>query len=333
MRNIVVVIVLLLSGVHGARAESCRDSAGYKFAKKLAEQCLNESSATFPPCSVDATCDQMHAHIRQMCQRGLRPGEPLPASKRAPGSEAWICEAYLETTADIVPSFDCAKAQSPTEKAICASAELAKADLDVAATYRRALATESTTPDEQRAWLKQRDAACNADGRDKCLLDMMEKRTRELHYNGLGITASPPARSLRYEDLIGTWEARAIRVFGERFAISNIGNDDDMYLGSIVAFEPTRIVWQKGTERRPASEENSCAAPMLTPLPTVVAEPYEIVGRNHSSYQKVPGAYAVHCGGKVWGPPNGAVIKGVSADNVRLYWWDGAILTLKRVKN
>jgi uncharacterized protein YecT (DUF1311 family) len=68
------------------------------------------------------------------------------------------------------PSFDCAKARSVVERLICAEPDLARADRDLAASYRRALAASRTPTDRERlvrdqvAWLTWRADACLLDG-------------------------------------------------------------------------------------------------------------------------------------------------------------------------
>ena len=75
------------------------------------------------------------------------------------------------------PSFDCRKAATPTEKAICAHDRLARLDRAIAAAYRQLkaeLESQITTlPDEQTEFLKTRDA-CGADA--ACLARVMESR-------------------------------------------------------------------------------------------------------------------------------------------------------------
>lgn len=64
-----------------------------------------------------------------------------------------------------VPSFDCSKASSVIEHAICASTTLSGLDRQVARAYRRASATtddghNAAVKQAQRAWLSQRNATC-----------------------------------------------------------------------------------------------------------------------------------------------------------------------------
>jgi uncharacterized protein YecT (DUF1311 family) len=64
------------------------------------------------------------------------------------------------------PSFDCAKAATPSEKAICADARLAKLDLDLAQLVtglrhgHDTVGARNQLLDLQRSWLKGRDAQC-----------------------------------------------------------------------------------------------------------------------------------------------------------------------------
>lgn len=88
-------------------------------------------------------------------------------------------------------SFPCAKASTPTEKAICADHGLSKLDERVAAAYRDALALLSgSSPEEgraqvalkadQRGWLGERNA-CGADL--SCLTAAHERRVAVLTFH------------------------------------------------------------------------------------------------------------------------------------------------------
>lgn len=87
-----------------------------------------------------------------------------------------------------VPSFDCDKAGTPIEHAICASAELARLDRRMAQVYRRRSMTGDTASDariraDQRAWISSRDARCGQQQGavlDHCLADMTRARTAQL---------------------------------------------------------------------------------------------------------------------------------------------------------
>ena len=79
-----------------------------------------------------------------------------------------------------VASFDCAKAGTAVEKAICGNVALARLDRELAAAYGSKLkyaaddAARDTIRSAQRAWIKQRDAACG--GSADCLADMYKAR-------------------------------------------------------------------------------------------------------------------------------------------------------------
>lgn len=73
------------------------------------------------------------------------------------------------------PSFDCAKAGTRVEQAICASDELARLDVELANAYREALHANTTSSAAQLAWLKQRNT-CSGDELAQCLRGAMKTR-------------------------------------------------------------------------------------------------------------------------------------------------------------
>ena len=87
------------------------------------------------------------------------------------------------------PGFDCAKATTPQEKAICASPGLSQAEAALTSAYRAWLAaapadSQSAIRESQRAWLRSRLSQCNPErkGQDltQCLLNTGKSRTAEL---------------------------------------------------------------------------------------------------------------------------------------------------------
>jgi TPR repeat protein len=74
------------------------------------------------------------------------------------------------------PSFDCAKASTPTEKMICDDPELGALDLKLAQVYKLALAGTPTIKSEQKDWLKI-TRTCPDIG---CLINRYETRIDEL---------------------------------------------------------------------------------------------------------------------------------------------------------
>ena len=87
------------------------------------------------------------------------------------------------------PSFDCAKAGSDVEQAICASRELARLDRHVSDKYFDALLWGPDDParaklkSEQRAWLTTRDAHCRvaAQALSACLMSSYQARWQALN--------------------------------------------------------------------------------------------------------------------------------------------------------
>jgi hypothetical protein len=92
------------------------------------------------------------------------------------------------------PSFGCAKARNVTERVICAEPELAKADREMAATWRRAIASVRTATDrdtldrDQAEWLKGRDQGCFLDA-EQCRFFCGARGALSGHYH-----RTPPSR-------------------------------------------------------------------------------------------------------------------------------------------
>jgi uncharacterized protein len=89
------------------------------------------------------------------------------------------------------PSFDCAKAKSPVERAICSDQRLAAADRKLTATYHAGLVQLSNDGqramrDGQRQWLKMIEAFCsnsgpsNSTGMKECLTSAYSDRQSRL---------------------------------------------------------------------------------------------------------------------------------------------------------
>lgn len=77
-------------------------------------------------------------------------------------------------------SFDCSKAESGTEKAICANGELSQLDDDLASAYAEAgmISDKTVLHRDQRAWVQRRDAECKTNGH--CLLELYRTRIASL---------------------------------------------------------------------------------------------------------------------------------------------------------
>lgn len=100
--------------------------------------------------------------------------------------------SLLVSNAALAASFDCTKAKSPQEKAICASPELSAADKKIADAYKAALITATADKKEavrvgQRAWLHVVADRCLIPGLEpsaalpECLLGYYQTRIQELN--------------------------------------------------------------------------------------------------------------------------------------------------------
>jgi uncharacterized protein YecT (DUF1311 family) len=85
------------------------------------------------------------------------------------------------------PSFDCAKADNATDRAICKDKDLAKADRDMVAAYKALLdklngAAKDQLVKDQVGWIASRNRACQLDvqGLASCLKDRYEARLANL---------------------------------------------------------------------------------------------------------------------------------------------------------
>jgi len=99
--------------------------------------------------------------------------------------------SLLLSNAALAASFDCTKAKSPQEKAICASPELSAADEKMAGAYKAALTTarvekKEAVRDGQRAWLHAVADQCLTPGLEpsatlpECFLGYYQTRIQEL---------------------------------------------------------------------------------------------------------------------------------------------------------
>ncbi len=102
----------------------------------------------------------------------------------------WILAFLLAGVTALAASFDCAKAATAQEKAICASPKLSAADDQMAAAYKAALAQTPAemaagVRDDQRAWVRNTARSCPAVGKPRvnqseCLGSYYEDRIKQL---------------------------------------------------------------------------------------------------------------------------------------------------------
>ena len=112
------------------------------------------------------------------------------------------------------PSFDCAKADNPIDRAICKNGELAKADREMAAAYTALLAKVSgAAKDElvkdQVGWIANRNRACRADpdNIEDCLKNRYAARIKNLRAYAQGTYPAISEQSLAKQGKLGkiTW--------------------------------------------------------------------------------------------------------------------------------
>ena len=108
-----------------------------------------------------------------------------------------IATAHAE---DMQPSFDCAKAKSISERAICSDSDLAQLDRELSSVYERALEAGAAERASQLAWIRRRDAACLSRDPKNCLRTQTQERIAELqlailHKDKPSVEQPQPART------------------------------------------------------------------------------------------------------------------------------------------
>lgn len=134
-----------------------------------------------------------------------------------------------------------------------------------------------------------------------------------------GFSQLSSAAAPDYSALKGRWQVAGVQV--DSSGIQAVVVNDPQYMGAEVTFSANKIVWTKGTQERaidPATD-NCTTTPGLTPADK--NDPEE-------SYQ-ITGGFNVLCGKQPWGP--GAVVTLPVKGMMTLYWYDGAILAMKKV--
>jgi len=134
------------------------------------------------------------------------------------------------------PSFDCSKAATPSEKAICADAELARIDRAIAAAFRQLkaeLASQiETLAEEQTEFLKARDA-CGAE--QACLARTMESRRSALALQPQQGVSDRRERFVgRYRNRIG-WAIVRRRLDGGYELIATAGEASGRWVCDVLA--------------------------------------------------------------------------------------------------
>ncbi|MEW5291008.1 hypothetical protein ABW286_17785 [Erwinia papayae] len=135
-----------------------------------------------------------------------------------------------------------------------------------------------------------------------------------------GVSQLSCAAALDYSALQGRWQVKAVQVNGD--GIQAVVENDPQYMGAEVTFSADKIIWTKGTKDRAIDPaiDNCTGQPTLTPA-------------DHNDPEmgyRVANGFNVVCGKQPWGP--GAVVTVPVRNTMTLYWYDGAILTMKKTK-
>jgi hypothetical protein len=143
---------------------------------------------------------------------------------------------------------------------------------------------------------------------------------RDLTAAALVLAAMLPTRALAadYADILGKWRVAQVRTVASLHGVQALADDDPLYMGAGIDFQLDGIVWLPRPQQR--FEADACRAqPSLKPQVPDARKP----GDGYA----VDGGYDVYCGGRKWRP---AVILPVDDRILVLYWFDNAVLTLKR---
>lgn len=141
------------------------------------------------------------------------------------------------------------------------------------------------------------------------------------HALPLWLALSAPALAVPdYSDLMGSWRVNEVAV--QPGPVQAVIDNDPQYVGAEISFNHNAIVWKKGSATREidAATDNCGATPTFTRADD--NDPEE-------GYQ-VAGGWNVICGKEPWGP--GAVISMSANQKMTLWWYDGAILSLQKIK-
>lgn len=146
--------------------------------------------------------------------------------------------AFLLAAA-IAPSFDCARARTEVEQAICASPDLALRDRALALVYRSAAPATALFRRGQRSWLAERNR-CRS---DDCLAVAYERRLAAIasvSNFGAGFRHEDYAGGLRIAPLGGGWH-----VFSALTAMVEPGPVPVLEATGLVRIEGGRGTWRR----------------------------------------------------------------------------------------
>lgn len=159
--------------------------------------------------------------------------------------DPWILLLLIGASAHAA-SFNCAKAKTPQEKAICASPEASAVDDQMAIAYKAALAANPPKVQaeirlDQLKWVRSMMTECEA-GDPKlvdCLIIYEGDRTTWLQH----LAQAPAALLLRFAPLPVTMKNEIAAVIGAEIAVGDQSHSADqkrIALDSLVSFFPLR---------------------------------------------------------------------------------------------
>lgn len=116
------------------------------------------------------------------------------------------CLIFSYASYGFAASFDCSKASTPIEKAICSDPVLSRLDSDLGAAYislKKSLseAQFNQLQKEQRQWLSQRNTECQSADTD-CLIRLMRSRLAELEAFNNAVSDHFPCDTLQNRSVI-----------------------------------------------------------------------------------------------------------------------------------
>jgi len=173
------------------------------------------------------------------------------------------------------PSFDCAKAESSADEAVCADAGLSALDRQLAEVFAAALSTAKSVADSatavpelratQRGWIKGRDDCWKASqGLAACLDQAYRDRIAELQAKWMLVAASKPVvfRCQDNSEVVATFMASNLPSARlERGDTTKIALQRPTASGSKYVADFGSEIWIKGQEARVVWDQ---AAPPLT---------------------------------------------------------------------
>jgi hypothetical protein len=137
----------------------------------------------------------------------------------------------------------------------------------------------------------------------------------------LPLSAVAAAAPVTWSSVVGEWQVVAVTPQKEvgQLYIKN----DPQFMGARVAFKPNAISWTRGTAERSInpSVDNCQGKPSLSAAN----------GSGQDRDFTFRYGFNVSCGNQAWGPAPGAVLSVLADGNARLFW-DGAELSLHRIK-